>query len=203
MLAYIIRRLFQSLLVMFFVAFIAFSMFNYVGDPIHQMVGQDTSFEEREKLREDLGLNDPAPVQFMRFVFNAARGEFGLSYQHKRPVAQLIQGALPGHHGAGPYSRLNIANGRGGASWGLYRSSPHRLAKPPGHDLVFGRRILAHLPGRYNSDISYSRSSWAGCPRFGRGEVVQIWAFGAPTVLTVSRALNPSSCPPIPWACSR
>ncbi|RTZ98726.1 MAG: ABC transporter permease [Deltaproteobacteria bacterium] len=95
MLAFIIRRLIQSLVVMFFVAMVAFLMFNYVGDPVHQMVGIETSFAERAKLREDLGLNDPAVVQFIRFVGNTARLEFGLSYQHKRPVTELFKERLP------------------------------------------------------------------------------------------------------------
>lgn len=95
MLAFIIRRLIQSLIVMFFVAMVAFLMFNYVGDPVHQMVGIETSFAEREKLREELGLNDPAVIQFARFVGNAARFEFGLSYQHKRSVTGLFKERLP------------------------------------------------------------------------------------------------------------
>ena len=95
MLAFIIRRLAQSLVVMFIVALVAFTMFNYVGDPIHQMVGMDTSFEERAQLREQLGLNDPMLVQFGRFVVNAAQGEFGMSYQHKRPVKELFAERLP------------------------------------------------------------------------------------------------------------
>ncbi len=95
MAAFIIRRLLQSLFVMLVVAMVAFLMFNYVGDPVHQMVGIETSFAEREQLREQLGLNDPPLVQFARFVGNAACGEFGLSYQHKRPVAELFKERLP------------------------------------------------------------------------------------------------------------
>ena len=62
MLALIIRRVFQSILVMLAVALVAFALFRYVGDPISQMVGQETSIEERERLREELGLNDPVVV---------------------------------------------------------------------------------------------------------------------------------------------
>lgn len=80
---------------MVIVALVAFTMFNYVGDPIHQMVGMDTSFEERAQLREKLGLNDPMLVQFGRFVVNAAQGKFGMSYQHKRPVKELFAERLP------------------------------------------------------------------------------------------------------------
>ena len=50
------------------VALIAFVLFRFVGDPVNQMVGQDTSLEDRLQLREELGLNDPVPVQFGRFV---------------------------------------------------------------------------------------------------------------------------------------
>ncbi len=95
MLAFIIRRLAQSLFVMFFVAMVAFLMFTYIGDPVHQMVGIETTFAEREKLREDLGLNDPVMVQFFRFVGKAIRGNFGMSYQHKRSVADLFKERLP------------------------------------------------------------------------------------------------------------
>ena len=45
------------------------------------MVGEETSDEERSELRETLGLMDPIHVQFSRFVVNASKGEFGISYQ--------------------------------------------------------------------------------------------------------------------------
>ena len=92
---FLFKRLIQSLIVMLAVAFIAFSLFRYVGDPINNMVGQDTTLEQREELRESLGLNDPFAVQFGRFVMNAAQGEFGQSYQHRRPVNELIAERLP------------------------------------------------------------------------------------------------------------
>ena len=66
MLAFIIRRLLQSMIVMFFVAMVAFLMFNYVGDPVHQMVGIDTTHEDREKLRVSLGLNDTVHIKIIR-----------------------------------------------------------------------------------------------------------------------------------------
>jgi len=80
---------------MFVVAFVAFSLFNYVGDPVHNMVGQEASAEKREEIREKLGLNDPVHTQFLRFIGNAVKGEFGLSYQLKRPVSDLIAERLP------------------------------------------------------------------------------------------------------------
>ncbi|MCP5082806.1 MAG: ABC transporter permease [Alphaproteobacteria bacterium] len=95
MITFIIQRILQSVLVMLTVALIAFGLFRYVGDPINNMVGQDTSTEERAELRERLGLNDAFLVQFGRFAINAAQGEFGFSYQHRRPVSDLIVERLP------------------------------------------------------------------------------------------------------------
>jgi peptide/nickel transport system permease protein len=95
MIAFIVQRLAQSVAVMLTVAFVAFALFTFVGDPIAGIVGQDTPLEERARLREALGLNDPFVVQFARFVGRAAQGEFGLSYQHARPVDELILERMP------------------------------------------------------------------------------------------------------------
>jgi len=95
MLAFILRRLLQSIAVLLTVGIVAFFLFRYVGDPINAMVGQDTSMEERAELREKLGLNDPAPLQFVRFIGNAAQGKFGLSYRTSEPVGRLIVERLP------------------------------------------------------------------------------------------------------------
>ncbi len=80
---------------MLVVALISFALFNYVGDPINNMVGQETSFEDRDALRERLGLNDPFLVQYARFVGNALQGKFGISYRLQRPVEELIAERMP------------------------------------------------------------------------------------------------------------
>ncbi len=95
MLAFILRRLGQSVLVMLAVALISFALFRYVGDPIAQLVGVDTGAAQREALRRELGLNDAVPVQFARFLGQAARGDFGISYQFKKPVAELLAERMP------------------------------------------------------------------------------------------------------------
>ncbi len=95
MIAFIVRRLVQSIAVMLAVALIAFTLFRYVGDPINNMVGQDTSVEDRAQLRQRLGLNDPPLTQFARFTANAVQGKFGVSYQYARPVGKLIAERLP------------------------------------------------------------------------------------------------------------
>ncbi len=95
MIAFILRRLLQSIAVLLAVGLVAFSLFRYVGDPINAMVGQDTSMEDRALLRERLGLNDSPPLQFLRFVSNAARGNFGLSYRTSEPVGRMIFERVP------------------------------------------------------------------------------------------------------------
>jgi peptide/nickel transport system permease protein len=95
MIAYLLRSLVQATLVMLAVAFIAFSMFRFVGDPIASIVGQDATLKDRQELAQSLGLNDPMPVQFARFMGNALQGDLGLSYRQGRPVAALLAERLP------------------------------------------------------------------------------------------------------------
>jgi peptide/nickel transport system permease protein len=95
MLAFIIRRLAQAIIVMLTVAFIAFLLFQYVGDPVNNLLGQDATPAQRAQLRSDLGLDKPFPVQFGHFVANAAEGEFGLSLRQGRKVSSLIVERLP------------------------------------------------------------------------------------------------------------
>jgi peptide/nickel transport system permease protein len=95
MLAFAIRRLFEALIVMIAVALLAFVLFRFVGDPINQMVGQDATLEDRARLREELGLNDPIVVQFGRFVWKAANLDFGISYQVKQPVTKILSERFP------------------------------------------------------------------------------------------------------------
>ncbi len=95
MLAFIIRRIGQAIIVLLTVALIAFTLFRFVGDPTQQMVGQDTTLEERLQIRKNLGLDDPVPVQFGRFVLRAATFDFGISYQNRQPVASLIAQRFP------------------------------------------------------------------------------------------------------------
>ena len=95
MFAFVLRRLVQAVLVMLTVAFIAFMLFQYVGDPVTNILGQDATPQQRQQLRSDLGLDSPFPVQFARFVGNAVRGEFGLSLRQGRKVSSLIAERLP------------------------------------------------------------------------------------------------------------
>jgi peptide/nickel transport system permease protein len=95
MLVFILRRLAQALVVMLTVAFIAFMLFQYVGDPVTNLLGQDATQEQRDQLRRDLGLDQSFVVQFARFVGNAVQGEFGLSLRQGREVSALIAERFP------------------------------------------------------------------------------------------------------------
>lgn len=95
MLAFVVRRIVQAAMVMLAVAFIAFALFQYVGDPVLSMLGQDATPEQRAGLRRDLGLDDPFHLQFAHFLGNAAQGEFGLSYRQGRKVSTLIRERFP------------------------------------------------------------------------------------------------------------
>jgi len=95
MLAFVLRRLLQAIVVMLTVAFLAFMLFQYVGDPVTNLLGQDATQEQRDQLRRDLGLDQPFPVQFAKFVGNAAKGEFGLSLRQGRKVSTLIAERFP------------------------------------------------------------------------------------------------------------
>jgi peptide/nickel transport system permease protein len=95
MLAFVLRRLIQAVVVMLTVAFIAFMLFQYVGDPVTNLLGQDATPEQRQQLRADLGLDASFAVQFARFVGNAVHGEFGLSLRQGRKVSSLIVERFP------------------------------------------------------------------------------------------------------------
>jgi len=95
MLAFIIQRLLQAVVVMLSVSFVSFALFQFVGDPINNMVGQDATEAQRELLRERLGLNEPWPLQFIHYIGNIIQGEFGLSYRLGIPVEDLIADRLP------------------------------------------------------------------------------------------------------------
>ncbi|EKE44648.1 peptide ABC transporter, permease protein, putative [Oceaniovalibus guishaninsula JLT2003] len=95
MIAYIVRRLLQSLLVLMVVGLVAFAMFRFVGDPVESMLGQERTATDVERLREALGLDRSFAVQYWRFLQNAVQGDFGISYRQGRPVAEILLERAP------------------------------------------------------------------------------------------------------------
>lgn len=178
MLALIIRRLAQSLLVMLFVALIAFVMFRYVGDPIASMVGVETRIEEQEIMRDRLGLNDPVFVQFLRFIGNAAQGEFGISYRLQQPVSELIMSRLPATIELA-FASATIAL-IGGVALGVFtalRPGSFATGAIMAASLV-GVSLPTFLIGIALIYIFAVELGWL--PSFGRGEVVSLgwWRTG-------------------------
>ncbi len=95
MLAFIVRRLAQAVLVMLAVGLIAFSLFRFVGDPVLFMLGQDATPEDRERVTRLLGLDQPFYAQYASFLGRAIQGDFGLSLRQVRPVSTLFLERLP------------------------------------------------------------------------------------------------------------
>lgn len=95
MLAFFLRRLFQSIVVLLVVGAVAFSMFRFIGDPVNNMLGQERTQADVENLRERLGLDRPVVVQYALFLRNALQGDFGVSYRQGRPVSQIIAERAP------------------------------------------------------------------------------------------------------------
>lgn len=95
MLAFLLRRLGQAVLVMATVGLLAFLLFQHVGDPVTNLLGQEATAAQRAALRAELGLDQSVATQFVRFVGNAVRGDFGISLRQGRPVSALIAERLP------------------------------------------------------------------------------------------------------------
>jgi peptide/nickel transport system permease protein len=95
MIAFVLRRVLQGVLVMLVVGFIAFSLFNFVGDPVSLMLPPEATQADREAMRGTLGLDRPFYAQFVTFLANAVQGNFGISLRLGRPVSTLIAERLP------------------------------------------------------------------------------------------------------------
>ncbi|MEA4907874.1 MAG: ABC transporter permease [Chloroflexi bacterium] len=94
---YLGRRLITSILVLLGVSVLTFLMLHMVpGDPVHAILGkQSVSPEKIEELRQQLGLNDPLPVQYYHFISRALQGDLGRSIRSSRPVWTAIMEQLP------------------------------------------------------------------------------------------------------------
>ncbi|MFG6463609.1 ABC transporter permease [Roseateles sp. DXS20W] len=178
MLVFILRRLAQAAIVMLSVAFIAFMLFQYVGDPVNNLLGQDATEEQRAALRKDLGLDQPFPVQFARFVGNAVQGEFGISLRQGRKVSALIVERFPATLELALVAGL-IALGLG-IPLGVYAAL--RRGKASAQLLMTGTLFGVSLPnfviGIVLIWVFAVELKWL--PSFGRGDVVALgsWTTG-------------------------
>ncbi len=178
MLAFILQRLLQAVVVMVTVAFIAFLLFQYVGDPVVFLLGQDATPEQIKELREDLGLNQPFVVQFWYFLVNAAQGEFGLSLRQGAKVSRLIAERFPA-----TMELALVAAGMAlliGIPMGVYAALKRGtlLSQLFMTLSLLGVSLPTFLIGILLILVFAVQLGWL--PSFGRGEVVQIgwWTSG-------------------------
>jgi peptide/nickel transport system permease protein len=192
MLAFVIRRALEAVLVLLVVALIAFALFRFVGDPINQMVGLETSAEDRAQLRHALGLDDAVPMQFVRFVWHAMHFDFGSSYQFKKPVIALIAERFPATLELSVVSALFAL--ALGIPLGVY-TAIHRqslLAKLLLALSLMGISLPTFLIGILL--IFVFSVSLQVLPSFGRGDVVALgfWSTGLLTVSGLKAIVLPA-----------
>ncbi|ADU63059.1 MAG: ABC transporter permease [Pseudodesulfovibrio sp.] len=95
MFAFAVKRILQAMIVMLIISCIGFAIKHNFGDPVRDLVGQRVTPAERAEIREQLGLNDPFLVQYVRFLGAAAKGDLGLSYFFKKPATEVILKKAP------------------------------------------------------------------------------------------------------------
>ena len=192
MLAFVIRRLLQSIMVMLAVGFIAFSLFNFVGDPVSLMLPPEATSADRDEVRKNLGLDAPFHVQFAKFIGNAVQGNFGISLRLGRPVSQLLIERLP--------ATLELAMTAAliglfvGIPIGVYTALKRNslIAKTLLTSSLIGVSLPNFLIGIF---LILIFAVWLGwLPSFGRGEVTKIglWTTGLLTTTGLKALILPA-----------
>ena len=175
---FVVRRLAQAVLVMLTVALVSFALFQFVGDPVTNLLGQDATPQQREQLRADLGLDRSVPAQFIGFVGHAVQGEFGLSLRQGRQVSALIAERLPATLELSLVAAvLALALG---IPLGVYAAlrRGHWDARLLMAVSLIGVSLPTFLIGIGLIGVFSVSLNWL--PSFGRGEVVQLsaWSTG-------------------------
>ncbi|MCF6444950.1 ABC transporter permease [Nereida sp. MMG025] len=192
MLAYALRRVLQSFLVLLVVGLVAFSMFRFVGDPVDNLLGQERTQEDIERVRADLGLDDPFLVQYWTFLKKAATGDFGLSYRQARPVGDIIAERAP--------ATLELALVSGtmaiffGVVLGIFTAIRRDgwVANVIMSTSLIGVSLPTFLIGILLIYLFSVELGWL--PSFGRGEVVDLgwWTTGFLTASGLKALILPS-----------
>jgi peptide/nickel transport system permease protein len=192
MFAFILRRVGQAVLVMLAVGLIAFSLFRYVGDPVVFMLGQDATPEDRARMTQRLGLDQPFYLQYARFIERAVQGEFGLSLRQVRPVSSLIVERLPATLELSLVAALAAL--AAGIPMGVYTAL--RPKSWLSHVLLAASLIGVSLPtfliGILLILVFAVQLGWL--PSFGRGDTVAIgwWSTGFLTASGLKSLILPS-----------
>lgn len=190
--SFLLSRVGQTVLVLLVAAFVSFTLFRYVGDPVNNMVGQAASLADREAIRTALGLDDPVIVQFARFLGNALQGDFGVSYRFGQPVTELLIERFPATFELSALAMI-IATCVGiplGVYTALHRGS--WLSQLLLTLSLIGVALPTFLIGIL---LILVFSVWLGwLPSFGRGEVVAVggWTTGLLTTNGLKALILPS-----------
>jgi peptide/nickel transport system permease protein len=192
MIAFVVRRILQGVIVMLVVALIAFALFNFVGDPVALMLPPEATQADREAMRAALGLDRPFYAQFATFLDNALHGNFGISLRLGRPVSDLIIERLP--------ATLELA--LTAALIGLVLGIPLGVYTALRRDSWISRALLsASLVGVSLPNFLIGIflilifAVWLGVlPSFGRGDTVKIglWSTGFLTVSGLKALILPA-----------
>lgn len=192
MLAFIVRRGLQAIGVLLAVGIIAFAMFRFAGDPVNQIVSLDTPAAEREQVRRSLGLDDPVPIQFVRYLAKAAQGDFGVSYQFRQPVSDLLAERMPATLELAICATLfaTIFGVLMGVYSGLKRDSV--LAKVFQTISLIGISLPTFLIGILLIYLFAVTLGWL--PSYGRGDTIKIgwWSTGLLTGSGLKALIMPS-----------
>ncbi|MEO0542398.1 MAG: ABC transporter permease [Pseudomonadota bacterium] len=179
MLSYILRRVLQSIFVLLAVGLVAFSLFRFVGDPVDNLLGQERTIEDIERVRTQLGLNQPFPVQYFNFLKGiVVEGNFGVSYRQGRPVAEIIAERAPATLELAAVSALfAIVFGVG---FGVYTAINRNgwISNFIMTTSLIGVSLPTFLIGILLIYVFAVELGWL--PSFGRGETVKIgwWSTG-------------------------
>jgi ABC-type dipeptide/oligopeptide/nickel transport system permease component len=192
MVTYIARRLIQGFIVLLAVSMICFFIFRYTGDPVITMAGRYATFQEREEVRRIFGLDQPMYVQYGRFLWNAAHGNFGKSYVSRVPALGLIMERFPATFELGLFA-VCISFSTGVGLGVLVSLKPYAMRN---------RLIMAGSLGGISIPTFLTGillimifAVYGGLlPSFGRGETVQVgfWRTGLLTLDGIQHLILPA-----------
>ena len=192
MLFIILRRLLQAFVVLLLVALVAFTIFRFIGDPVESLLGQEATVADRQALIDRMGLEDPIPVQYFRFVGNALQGDFGISYRTAEPVSSLIAERLPATLELAFVSALFaiVVGTLLGIYTAIFRNGfvAHFIMSTS----LIGVSLPTFLIGVLLIWVFAVELGWL--PSFGRGDTVQIgfWSTGFLTVTGLKSLILPA-----------
>ena len=192
MLRFLSTRLWNGALVLIGVSFISFLLFNYIGDPVNNLLGETATVEQREAMRTSLGLDEPLPLRFVKYLGLAVRGEFGISYRNLEPVGRLLLSRVPATLELALCAAI-LALGVGipmGVYSGIKRNAwPAQVLQVIS---LIGISIPSFLTGIILILVFSVELNWL--PAYGRGDVVTLggWTTGLLTKSGLKSLVMPS-----------